>query len=92
METRPGAPPVVTLHGELDLASVDGFRTQLKAVAELSSSVVVDMAGTTFIDGSVLGALAGASAWFPGGVAVKGASGMVAKVFRLGNMEHLLAD
>jgi anti-anti-sigma factor len=92
VEMPAGGAPILSLRGEVDLASVDAFRTQLDALAERSSSVVVDMADTTFIDGSVLGVLAGAGARFPDGVVVKGATGMVAKVFRLANMEHLLAE
>jgi len=92
VETPAVGAPTLSLDGELDLASVDAFRTQLQALAERSSSVVVDMSHTTFIDGSVLGALAGANAQFPDGVVVKGATGIVARVFRLGNMGHLLAE
>lgn len=92
VEEHPGRTPVVFLRGEVDLSTVVGFRAQLEAVAAAHSSLVVDMTDATFIDGSVLGALAAAGTRFPGGVAVKGATGLVARVFHLGNMEHLLAD
>ena len=92
VEERPGSAPVVFLRGELDLSSVAGFREQLTAVSEAHSSLVVDMADASFIDGSVLGALAAATTRFPDGVVVQGATGLVARIFRLGDMEHLLAD
>lgn len=92
VEAGVGLAPVLVLSGELDLATVGAFRAELLAMARAHPSVAIDMTATTFIDGSVLGVLAGASAQFPDGVRVTGATGIVRRVFRLGNMEHLLAD
>ena len=46
---------IVTLHGELDIASADGLADALVEVA--GSTVVVDLSGLTFMDSSGIGAL-----------------------------------
>ena len=51
---------VVSVHGELDLNAAD----ELRAAIDLGSDgprVVVDLAGTTFIDSTALGVIAGAA-------------------------------
>lgn len=51
---------VVTLSGELDLASADDLRDRLTATIELTPVVDVDLAGVTFIDSTVISALVAA--------------------------------
>jgi anti-anti-sigma factor len=46
---------IVALHGELDIASVDGLTDALVEVA--GSTVVVDLSGLTFMDSTGIGAL-----------------------------------
>jgi anti-anti-sigma factor len=45
----------VELHGELDIASVDGLTDALVEIA--GSTVVVDLSGLTFMDSTGIGAL-----------------------------------
>jgi anti-sigma B factor antagonist len=53
-----GGLPLVSVSGELDLASVDELRTALAtAAAASSSSVVVDVSDVSFIDSTALAAL-----------------------------------
>ena len=46
---------VVTMYGELDVASADGLSNSLVELA--GSTVVVDLSGLTFMDSSGIGAL-----------------------------------
>src|SRR6202044_154069 len=46
---------IVELHGELDIASVDGLTDALVEIA--GSTVVVDLSGLTFMDSTGIGAL-----------------------------------
>lgn len=46
---------IVALHGELDIASVDGLADALAGRA--GSTVVVDLSGLTFMDSTGIGAL-----------------------------------
>jgi anti-anti-sigma factor len=46
---------IVALHGELDIASVDGLTDALVEIA--GSTVVVDLSGLTFMDSTGIGAL-----------------------------------
>jgi anti-sigma B factor antagonist len=46
---------LVTLHGELDIASADGLSNSLVELA--GSTLVVDLSGLTFMDSSGIGAL-----------------------------------
>lgn len=53
-------PTVLTVRGEIDIASADEFRTALYALVDGSGdAVMVDMAGVGFIDSSGLGVLVG---------------------------------
>ncbi len=51
---------MVTLSGELDLASADDLRDRLTATIELTPVVDVDLPGVTFIDSTVISALVAA--------------------------------
>lgn len=90
-EERPGIPAVVYLRGELDLGNARQLRDLLLGAAEDDDHLVVDMADTTFIDASVLAVLAETNAVLPGGLIVRGATGIVARAFGLVDMDHLLA-
>lgn len=48
---------VVTLAGELDVSSVDEVRSLLTDVIRATPMVDIEMAGLTFIDSTILGAL-----------------------------------
>lgn len=89
-DARHGRSPVVYLRGEVDLFNVGHLRRTLLDTSTGHSSVVVDMADVTFIDGSVLGLLAHTTTRFPEGLMVRGARGMVARAFKIGGLEHLL--
>ena len=53
-------PRIVTPEGEIDIATVDGFRDDLAAATEDSADVVVDLSSVSFIDSVGLGAVADA--------------------------------
>ena len=89
-DVRPGATPVVVLGRKVDASNVLDLRQVLGEVCATSTSVVLDMADTTFIDGSVLSVLAQANARLPQGLRVRGARGLVARAFHLVDLEHLL--
>jgi anti-anti-sigma factor len=89
-DARAGRPTVIYLRGEVDVAQAAALRRLLDDALRDQPTVVVDMEDTTFIDGSVIGALAQANARTEAGVRVRGAKGIVARVFHLIGMEHLL--
>jgi anti-sigma B factor antagonist len=60
-ETRDGGVPVVSVTGEIDVATAPALRQHLAAhEAEHESVVVVDLTNVTFIDSTALGVLVGA--------------------------------
>lgn len=91
VEDRFGQPAVLYLRGEIDVSNVDGLRRAIEQAARRSEQVVLDVADTTFIDGSVVSVLASANARLAGGLRVRRANPFVAKVFSLVELEHLLA-
>ena len=53
-----GTATVVAVHGELDIATVDGLRSALAAVAaDRVPALVVDLASATFVDSVGVGAI-----------------------------------
>lgn len=60
-ETRSGEVPVVTVKGEIDVATAPALRERLVAHdADPAPVVVVDLTDVTFIDSTALGVLVGA--------------------------------
>ena len=90
VEERFGQPAVLFLRGEIDVSNVDGLRRAIEQAAARADSIVLDVADTTFIDGSVVSVLASANARIAGGLRVRRANPFVAKVFSLVELEHLL--
>ena len=58
---EPGGTAVITVTGEVDIATVGGLRERLFALADTSRSVIVDLDQVSFIDAAGLGALVGAA-------------------------------
>ncbi|HKY14316.1 MAG TPA: STAS domain-containing protein, partial [Microthrixaceae bacterium] len=63
---RPGGVVRLSVTGELDLASVPGFRRELRAAATrldpaVGGGLVVDLTGATMVDSVGLGLLIGAA-------------------------------
>jgi anti-sigma B factor antagonist len=60
-EERDGGRAVVTVKGEIDVASAPALRTQLHAVCvDGIDTIVLDLREVTFLDSSALGVLVGA--------------------------------
>lgn len=77
---------VLTAHGEVDIATAPLLRKALDAVAAPTETVVVDLAGVTFLDSTGLGVLVGARRkMLPGGMRmlVVNASPSVLRVFEI---------
>lgn len=58
---EPGEIAVITVTGEVDIATVAGLRDRLFTLADTSRSVIVDLDQVSFIDAAGLGALVGAA-------------------------------
>ncbi len=58
---EPGGIAVITVTGEVDIATVAGLRERLFTLADTSPSVIVDLDQVSFIDAAGLGALVGAA-------------------------------
>ena len=57
-EERTASGAVITVHGELDIATVPTFRERLKAAADANlSSIVIDLEPVTFMDSVALAAI-----------------------------------
>lgn len=70
-----GEAPVISLHGEIDLSSVEAVRSVIsEALAHAGTSLVIDLSDVTFFDSSGLGLLVTAKD--------EGASGGVELVLR----------
>jgi anti-sigma B factor antagonist len=60
-EERVGGRAIITVKGEIDVASAPALRNQLRSVCvEGVGSVVLDLRQVTFLDSSALGVLVGA--------------------------------
>jgi len=84
---------IVWLWGELDVATADEFEQAL--VEAGGSQVVIDLGALTFIDARGLSALLSARRRIIGaghGFALRGASGLVRRVFEITDLESLLDD
>jgi anti-sigma B factor antagonist len=82
---------LVMLRGELDVAAAADLQARLLSVA--GSTVVVDLSGLTFIDAAGVGVLVDTRAKLEGEghrVVLRGASGLVRRVFDLLNLQALL--
>jgi anti-sigma B factor antagonist len=58
---EPGGVAVITVTGDVDIATVAGLRDRLFRLADTSRSVIVDLDQVSFIDAAGLGALVGAA-------------------------------
>jgi anti-sigma B factor antagonist len=85
----------VTLHGELDLVTVDGLRRLLaRACADLPRKVVVELSDVPFVDVLSLSTILAAADGLRdsgGSLIVSGASPSVRRVFAVLNAEDVLA-
>jgi len=84
---------LVVLRGELDSQAADGLAEQL--VSEATSAVVVELGELTFISAAGIGALVQAKRELEldaKPLIILGAHGIVRRVFRILNLDDLLAD
>jgi anti-anti-sigma factor len=91
-----GSCPAIVVSGELDVATAPTFARMVEVALECGELPVrVDLTEATFIDASVLGIIASAQARRSpdAGPALEivGASGLVAKVFVIADLDHLCA-
>ncbi|MDN4160416.1 STAS domain-containing protein [Nocardioides abyssi] len=86
---------VVVARGEIDLATVGGFRLVLsELMVDGHVHVVVDLADVPFIDSSALGALVAAhrrARGLGGSLAVAGIQAPVARILELTGLDRVLA-
>lgn len=85
-----GAAMQVFLRGEIDAACAEELRTLFRDALDQHRSAVVDVRDATFMDGAVLIVLVTANARFPGGLWIRGATGLVRRVFVVAGLDHLL--
>jgi len=94
--TRSGDTAVVTVTGELDLATAEGLRARLVQVEDGDpppATVVLDVAGLDFIDAAGIAVLLSAQrsvAARGGQLCLRAPSRMVRRVVRVLELEHLL--
>lgn len=93
---RTGGTAVVTLRGELDLATGDALRARLAEVtgtAPPPARLVLDVAGLAFVDAAGIAVLLGAQralARTGGTVSLRSPSRLVRRVVRVLQLGHLL--
>lgn len=61
VEDTPSGAPVVHFPGEIDLTTVERFRTAIRAAEAEGGDVVIDLREATFIDSTGISALIGAA-------------------------------
>ena len=89
-EVRTGEPTTVFLRGEVDLSTAPALREVLADAVTIHPTVVVDVRDATFLDATIVGVLAQANARAVGGLRIRGAIGLVERIFQLTSFEHLL--
>jgi anti-anti-sigma factor len=85
-----GAAMQVFLRGEIDASCVEELRELFRHAVDGHRSAVVDVRDATFMDGAVLIVLVTANARFPGGLWIRGAAGLVRRLFVVAGLDHLL--
>lgn len=85
-----GAAMQVFLRGEIDASCAEELRELFRRSLAAHRSAVVDVRDATFMDGAVLIVLVTANARFPGGLWIRGATGLVRRVFLVAGLDHLL--
>jgi anti-sigma B factor antagonist len=91
--TTSGAVQVVRLRGELDLAAADNIKDALLMLS--ATTVVVDLEQLTFLDASGLSALLVARTGITATgrrFKIRGARGLVRRVFEVTDLAHPLED
>ena len=94
--TRAGATAVLTLTGELDLATAGPLRARLSRLVQDDpppALVVLDVAGLQFVDAAGIGALLSAQRTLAargGRMCLRSPSRLVQRVVRVLDLEHLL--
>ncbi len=84
---------VVAVAGEIDLASASLFRQAMDEACSASPRVVIDFAGTTFIDSSGLAVVLRAHTRLgraPGAVVIRAADPRITRTFEVSGLDHLL--
>lgn len=89
-EVRTGQPTIVYLRGEVDFSVAPALRDVLARAVADHPAVIVDVVDATFLDASIVGVLAQANARAEQGIRIRGAIGLVERVFQLTSFEHLL--
>lgn len=89
-EEPAGAAMQVFLRGEIDASCAEELRTLFRGALCRHRTAVVDVRDATFMDGAVLIVLVTAHARFPGGLWIRGATGLVRRVFGVAGLDHLL--
>jgi anti-sigma B factor antagonist len=84
---------IVSVSGEMDLASAAELREALRTAQQGSADVIVDLSRMTFIDTTGIGALVGARRNAPDGqFHVAGATRQIRSVFEITGVAQYLAD
>ena len=89
-----GSEPVVTIAGEIDVATSPTLRSAIAAVVEGASPVTIDLSATTFIDSSGLGVLVAAlnrSRELGHDLSLRGLQAPVQRVFEITGLTALFA-
>ena len=87
---RPGFPTTIFLRGEVDFTDARRLATLLGVALDAHPKVTVDLVDATFIDACIVGVLAQANARNGGSLRVRGATGIVTRVFQITGLDHLL--
>lgn len=88
-----GHETTVYVSGEVDVAAADTFRDVLQAAVLTSDRIVLDLAGTTFIDSTGLAVIMNARKNLGdtrGAVTIRSATGGVRSVLRVTGFERLV--
>ncbi len=93
--------PVVTVRGEIDVATSPRLRTELSAlIGRGATAITLDFAGVSFVDSSGLGVLVGALKRLRGGdegdgsgaLRIVGVQDAVRRVFEITGLQTALLD
>jgi anti-sigma B factor antagonist len=83
-----GQPPVVTAVGDIDLANLDEFESELSEAAYDSSTITVDLSRVTYCDSAAVRALFAAAASTKLSLVIP-ASGTIPTVFRIAGLDKV---
>jgi len=82
--------PVLSVSGEIDMATAPAFKMAVTRLAGLHDRLVLDLGGVSFMDSAGIGVIGSAASLLGNGVRIRNASSQVANLLRVTGMDKFV--